>query len=265
MISTTTLFALDGKQALVTGASAGIGEMIAHGLADAGATVYVCSRTPDACRSTVAAIRSRGGDAQALPADISHPDECRALARRVGDLTSRLDVLVNNAGTNWVAPLATYPDNAWHKVLDVNLKAPFTLVQSHLQLLEEAGRQSGPARVINVGSISGLRPSTVESYAYAASKAGLHHLTRMLAHHVASANVTVNAVAPGWFPSRMSRSVLANPESHKQILAACPLGRLGDPEDISGTVQFLASRAGAYVTGQVIAVDGGLSNNPWPS
>jgi NAD(P)-dependent dehydrogenase (short-subunit alcohol dehydrogenase family) len=249
------LFSLEGKTALVTGGSRGIGLMIARGLLDAGARVYLTSRKADACEEAAAALAAHG-EAVALPADVGEPDEVDRLVAELAD-RGDLSILVNNAGTNWAAPIGEYPASAWDKVLRVNLTSAFTLTQACLPLLERGAAPADPARVINVGSIDGLRVPAFETYAYSASKAGLHHLTRVLAQQLAGRNLTVNAVAPGPFESKMMAATL---EAFGDVIRAqCPLGRIGEPDDMAGVAVYLASRAGAYVTGQVIAVDGGLS------
>jgi NAD(P)-dependent dehydrogenase (short-subunit alcohol dehydrogenase family) len=250
------LFSIAGKVALVTGGSSGIGLMIARGLVAHGAKVYVASRKAEVCEE-VAAELSKEGTCLALPANLAGEDECRRLA---GDLASRepaLHVLVNNAGTNWGAPLAEYPDAAWDKVLALNLKAVFHLTRALLPQLEKAASAEDPARVINVGSVDGLKVPLLETYAYSASKAAVHHLTRVLARALAPQKITVNAIAPGPFESRMMAETLRR--FGQAIVEACPLKRVGTPEDMAGVVIYLASRAGAYLTGAVIPVDGGIT------
>ena len=186
------------------------------------------------------------------------------MLRVVDELTERegaLHILVNNAGTAWAAPLATYPDSAWDKVLALNVKAVFNLSRACLPLLEQSATPGNPGRIINLGSIDGFRVPALENYAYSASKAAVHHLTRALAQRMAAQNVTVNSIAPGPFMSRMMATTLE--ELGDQWRANCPLGRLGEPDDMAGIAVYLASRAGAYVTGQIIAVDGGFSTRPW--
>jgi NAD(P)-dependent dehydrogenase (short-subunit alcohol dehydrogenase family) len=249
------LFSIDGKVALVTGGSRGIGLMIARGFVEAGAKTYVSSRKADVCAS-VAAELSKSGTCIALPADLSTEAECRRLADELAKREPALHVLVNNAGANWGAPLAEYPDGAWDKVLALNVKGPFHLTRLCVPLLEKASRPGDPARVINIGSIDGLQAPVLETYAYSASKAALHHMTRVLAHKLAPA-ITVNAVAPGPFESKMMAETLAR--FHDVIVGSCPMGRIGAPEDMAGIAIYLASKAGAYVTGAVIPVDGGIS------
>jgi len=248
------LFSVEGKAVLVTGGSRGIGAMIARGFVEHGARVYVASRKAEACEQ-VAAELSAHGTCVPLPADLSREEGCRALAEAVGEREPALHVLVNNAGANWGAPLEEYPDSAWDKVLALNVKAIFHLTRACLPLLEKAEAPGDPARVINIGSIDGLRPPALETYAYSSSKAAVHHLTRHLAGRLAP-RVTVNAVAPGPFESKMMQATLE--KLHDAIVASCPMGRIGEPEDMAGVALYLASRAGSYVTGAVIPVDGGI-------
>lgn len=250
------LFDIAGKVALVTGGSRGIGAMIARGYVENGVRVYISSRKQDACERMAQEL-SRYGTCIALPADLSTEAECRRLAKEIASREQALHILVNNAGANWGAPLEEYPDSAWDKVLSLNVKAVFHLTRALLPQLEAGARPGDPARVINIGSIDGLRVPLLETYAYSASKAALHHLTRVLAMQLASRNIAVNAVAPGPFESKMMAATLER--FRDAIIAACPLGRIGEPEDMAGIAIYLASRAGAYVTGAVIPVDGGLS------
>ncbi len=250
------LFDLSGKAAVVTGGTRGIGLMIARGLLEAGARVYISSRKADACAAAQAEL-SRHGTVTAIPADLSAEAECARLAGAVGEHEQALNVLVNNAGATWGAPLAEFPAAAWDKVVDLNLKAPFFLTRAFLPLLEAGGTHDDPARVINVGSIDGLHVPSLPTYAYSASKAGLHHMTRVLARELGPRGITVNAVAPGPFESKMMAATLAT--FGDAIAEAAPLGRIGRPDDMAGVAVYLASRAGAYVTGAVIPVDGGIA------
>lgn len=250
------LFDLTGKVALVTGGTRGIGLMIARGLLQAGAAVYVSSRRAAAGEAAVRELERAGGPVVSLPADLSSEAECRRLAETVGEREDRLHILVNNAGTNWGEPLDTFPESAWDKVLDLNLKAPFLLTRALLQRLEAAGTAEDPARVINVGSIDGLGVPLWPTYSYATSKAGVHHLTRVLARELGPRHITVNAIAPGPFESKMMAQTLET--FGEAIVASAPLGRIGRPDDMAGAAVYLASRAGAYVTGAVIPVDGGI-------
>ena len=250
------LFSIEGKVALVTGGSRGIGLMIARGYVEAGARVYVSSRKASACEE-VAAELSKVGTCIAAPADLSREAEAVRLAGEIADREPALHILVNNAGANWGAPLAEYPDAAWDKLLALNVKAVFHLTRALLPQLEAAARPGDPARVVNIGSIDGLHVPALETYAYSTSKAAVHHLTRVLARQLAPRGITVNAVAPGPFESKMMAETLER--FRDAIIGSCPMGRIGEPEDMAGVAIYLASRAGAYVTGAVIPVDGGIA------
>ena len=249
------LFDLTGKVAVVTGGTRGIGLMIARGLLQAGASVYVSSRKPEAGEAAAGEL-SAHGRVVSVPANLASEEECARLAAEVGRAEERVHVLVNNAGATWGAPLEEFPASAWDRALDLNLKAPFYLTRAFLPLLQAAGTADDPARVINIGSIDGLRVPEFPTYSYSASKAGLHQLTRVLARELGPRHITVNAVAPGPFESKMMAATLA--AFGEEIAAAAPLGRIGRPDDMAGVAVFLASRAGAYVTGAVIPVDGGI-------
>jgi NAD(P)-dependent dehydrogenase (short-subunit alcohol dehydrogenase family) len=252
------LFSVKGKTALVTGGSRGIGLMIARGYVEGGAKVYVSSRKKQVCDEVAAELNAIGaGSAVSLPGDISTDEGVKAIAAALAERESKLDILVNNAGTNWGAPLADYSDDAFQKVLATNVKSVFNLTRELLPLLRKAGTKEDPARVINIGSIDGLHVPVLETYAYSASKAAVHHLTRTLARQLASEHITVNAVAPGPFQSKMMKETLER--FGDMIVAQVPRGRIGEPEDMAGIAIFLASRAGAYITGAVIPVDGGMS------
>jgi NAD(P)-dependent dehydrogenase (short-subunit alcohol dehydrogenase family) len=250
------LFSIDGKVALVTGGSRGIGLMIARGFVEAGATVYISSRKAEVCDETAAEL-SKVGTCFSLPADLSTEEECVRLASELASREPALHVLVNNAGANWGAPLEEFPASGWDKVLDLNLKSPFFLTRAVLPLLEKAGTPDDPARVINIGSIDGIQVPVLNTYSYSASKAALHHLTRVLARELGRRNITVNAVAPGPFESKMMAETLRT--FGDSIAASSPLNRIGRPDDMAGVAIYLASRAGSYVTGAVIPVDGGIA------
>ncbi|HEU5470463.1 MAG TPA: SDR family oxidoreductase [Actinophytocola sp.] len=252
------LFGVRGKTVLVTGGTRGIGLMIARGFVEAGATVVISSRKPDACAKAEAELAELGS-CVAHPADLSTEDGLAGLTARLAELTPRLDVLVNNAGAAWGAPLGEFPDSAFDKVLNLNVKAVFSLTQRLLPALRAAASPDDPARVINIGSIDGLVRSWSDNYSYVASKAAVHMLTRKLAATLAPEHITVNAIAPGPFPSKMTAWALDDPDLRAGVIGGVPLGRLGTPEDIAGTAIFLAARAGAYLTGTVIPVDGGIS------
>jgi NAD(P)-dependent dehydrogenase (short-subunit alcohol dehydrogenase family) len=229
--------------------------MIARGFVEAGAKVYISSRKADVCEQ-VAAELSEVGECIALPADLSTEAECRRLAEAVAEREPSLDILVNNAGATWGAPLEDFDEAAWERVLALNVKGVFHLTKFLAPLLEKAGTAEEPARVVNIGSIDGMHVPMLETYSYSASKAAVHQLTRHLARRLAPA-VTVNAIAPGPFESKMMAATLD--AFGDQIAASAPLKRIGRPDDVAGTAIFLSSRAGAYLTGAVIPVDGGIA------
>ena len=249
------LFSIAGKTALVTGGTRGIGRMIAEGFVDAGATVYISSRKADACEE-VAAELSKKGTCIGIPADLSTEVECRRLADEVAERVDKLDILVNNAGATWGTPLADHDEAAFERVLALNVKGLFHLTKFLVPLLEKAGTADEPARVINIGSIDGIGVPQLETYSYSASKAAVHQMTRHLAKRLAP-TITVNAIAPGPFESKMMAATLE--AFGEQIAANAPLKRIGRPDDVAGTAIFLASRAGAYLTGAIIPVDGGIA------
>jgi NAD(P)-dependent dehydrogenase (short-subunit alcohol dehydrogenase family) len=251
------LFDLTGKVAVVTGGTRGIGLMMARGLLQAGAsTVYVSARKPDEGEAAEKEL-GRHGRAVYLQADLSTEAGCLGLAEELGKREDRLHILVNNAGATWGAPLQEFPESAWDKVLNLNLKAPFFLTRALLPMLEEAASDDDPARVVNVGSIDGMHVPPLHTYSYSTSKAAVHHLTRVLAKELGPRGITVNAVAPGPFESKMMAATLAI--ARDEIAHRSPLNRIGRPDDMAGVVVYLSSRAGSYVTGAVIPVDGGIA------
>jgi NAD(P)-dependent dehydrogenase (short-subunit alcohol dehydrogenase family) len=254
---TQSLFDISGKVAVVTGGTRGIGMMIARGLLQAGASVYISSRKADAV-ATAESELAQYGKVVGIPADLARVDECQRLVDEVGRHEDRLHVLVNNAGATWGEPFEEFPESGWDRVVDLNMKTPFFLTQAFLPLLKAAASAEDPARVINVGSIDGLHVNPLPHYPYSASKAGVHHLTRHLARELGPSYITVNAVAPGPFESKMMAFALDDPEMRAAVAASSPLGRIGAPDDMAGVAVYLSSRAGAYVTGAVIPVDGGI-------
>lgn len=251
------LFDLTGRHALVTGGAQGLGRMIAHGLLAAGATVAITSRDADAV-ATAAGELSAIGPCRGYAANLSTPAAVVELAARVGDDLGACHILVNNAGKTWGAPIAEFPDRAWPDVFAVNVQTPFTLVRELLPLLRASASTGDPARIINIGSVAGLKTEGLKAYSYASSKAAIHMLTRDLAGDLARDNITVNALVPGFFPTRMTAHMREGDVVDPALLSHVPLGRLGSPGDIAGAIVFLASRAGAYVTGVLLPVDGGL-------
>ena len=254
-MTASNLFDIAGKTALVTGGSRGIGKMIAQGFVEAGATVYISSRKAEVC-AEVAAELSAYGTCIALPADLSTEAECRRLADELAARVERLDILVNNAGATWGAPLAEFDEAAFERVLALNVKGVFHLTKFCVPLLQAAGTAEEPARVINIGSIDGIQVPALETYSYSASKAAVHQLTRHLAKRL-SPTITVNTIAPGPFESKMMAATLE--AFGEQIARSAPLRRIGRPDDMAGAAIYLSSRAGAYLTGSVIPVDGGIS------
>ncbi|CAO3615088.1 unnamed protein product [Mucor fragilis] len=250
------LFSVKDKVVLVTGGSRGIGEMIATGFVQGGAKVYISSRSAKACDEVAAKLTALGpGQCIALPADLQNVEDIKKLVAELSKRETHLDVLVNNAGATWGASLDTYPDAAFQKVMNLNVTRIFTLTQACLPLLRANATQDIPSRVINIGSINGEAPPGMETYAYSASKAAIHHLTRHLAGRMGREHILVNAIAPGSFPSKMMAATLK--ERGDAIISAVPIGRVGSPEDVAGTCIYLSSRAGQYTVGAVIVVDGG--------
>jgi len=252
------LFDVSGKTALVTGGSRGIGLMIARGLVQAGASVIVSSRKAGDLERAAAELQAVG-QCEALAADVSTPEGAAALAAKVRERFPRLHVLVNNAGATWGAQLEEFPASGWDRTLHTNVQGVFHLTVALLPALRAAADAQDPARVINVGSIDGLRAPELENYSYSASKAAVHMLTRHLAKRLASEHITVNAIAPGPFQSKMTAFMLEDPERRGLVEQRVPLARIGRPDDVAGLTQFLSSRAGSYLTGTVIPLDGGIT------
>ena len=258
------LFSIKGKTALVTGGSRGIGEMIAAGFLANGAKVYIAARKADVCAAPANRLsEAYGGECIALTADLSQLAGVESLTKQLSERESTLDILVNNAGAAWGAPLELFPEVGWDKVMDTNVKGVFLLTQKLLPLLRQAARAASPARVINIGSVDGIKAATFDSFSYGASKAAVHHLTRFMAAHLTKVHILFNAIAPGPFPTWMlSTGVGFGGETENvdwQLVGKHnPSGRVGTAQDIAGLAIFLCSRAGEYVVGQTIACDGGV-------
>ncbi len=254
------LFDVSGKVAIVTGGSRGIGFMIAQGLVENGVRVYITARKADACDA--AALRlSEHGTCVSIPADLSTDEGLASFVEQFTDYEDHLDILVNNAGAAWGAPIGDFPPAGFDKVLNVNVRAPFMLTQALLPQLKAAADPADPARVIMIGSIDGIKVPFGDNYSYSASKAGIHMLARHMAHHLVKDNITVNSIAPGPFESKMMSYMLDDPKRRATVVASTPRGRIGSPEDMAGATLFLASRAGAWLTGIVLPVDGGISTH----
>lgn len=251
-MDTKNLFSLEGRIALVTGGSRNLGKTIAAAYIAQGATVYISSRKVEDCDATAAEL---GPNCHALPQDVSTVEGVRALAEALADKESKLDILVNNAGAAWGAEFEDFPEKGWDKVMDLNLKSPFFLTQALHSLLKAGGANGSPSKVINITSVDGQRLNPWETYSYHASKSGLIFLTKRLAARLVRDNIVVTSIAPGAFASDMNTAARDHGDSvGKQI----PLGRIGNEEDLAGTAIFLASRAGDYVVGDTITVDGGI-------
>ncbi|MEO7429446.1 MAG: SDR family oxidoreductase [Acidimicrobiales bacterium] len=254
-MSTSELFDIAGKRAVVTGGASGIGTMIARGFLEAGASVIIASRK-EASLKEVTDELSELGDCSYVVADLSTEEGCRSLGEAVAARWDSLDILVNNAGATWGAPLAEQDTSSWARVLDVNVEGVFHTTKFLLPLLQAAGSAEEPARVINIGSVDGIQVPSMETYSYSSSKAAVHQLTRHLAKHLAP-SITVNAIAPGPFQSRMMRATLEAAGDH--MAKMMPLKRIGRPEDMAGVAIFLSSKAGSFLTGTIIPVDGGIA------
>jgi NAD(P)-dependent dehydrogenase (short-subunit alcohol dehydrogenase family) len=250
----TSLFSLQDRVALVTGGSRGIGRMIASGFLRHGARVYISARKAEACDAAAAELAALG-TCISIPADVSSLEGARALAAQLVQREPALDILVNNAGAAWGEDFDTFPEKGWDKVVDLNMKSPFFLTQALHEALKN-GAKSRPAKVINIASIDGISVNPWETYSYAASKAGLIHLTKRMALRLAKDNIVVSGIAPGPFASDMNKQARDHAD---EVALRVPVGRIGNEDDMAGAAVFLASRAGDYVVGDTIVVDGGVS------
>src|ERR1700761_226812 len=255
-MAASDLFSLKGRTALVTGGSRGIGEMIAAGFIERGAKVYISSRKAADCDATAERLSAGGGTCISLPQDISTVEGCKALAARIGELEPQLDILVNNAGAAWGADFDEFPESGWDKVMNLNVKTPFFLTKALAGPLRAAASAEKPGKVINIASIDGIFVNPMETYSYAASKSGLIHLTRRMAVRMIKDNINVTAIAPGAFKSDMNKAARDHADDVAQRV---PAKRVGTDEDMAGVAIYLASRAGDYVVGNTITVDGGVA------
>lgn len=256
-----TLFSLNGKTALVTGGATGIGRMAAEALVRAGARVLIASRKGAACEAVAAELDALDapGRAEGFAGDVGSEAGIDALVEEVKNRTERLDILMNNSGVTWGAPLGEFPHKAWARVMNVNVAGLFDLTQKLLPMLIASGSADDPSRVVNVGSVMGEIPLGDGAYSYAASKAAVLHMTKILAKELAGRNVTVNALAPGPFVSNMTAFAIAEAEKRARVAADVPMGRVGRDEDIAGCMLFLCGRGGSYITGAVLPVSGGVN------
>ena len=259
----SALFDLSGKTALVTGGATGIGRMATEGLAAAGARVLIASRKADACEAVAREVNALGlpGKVEGFGGDVATEAGIDALVAEVKSRTDKLNILMNNAGRTWGAPMGEHPYDAWSKLLALNVTGMFHLTQALLPLLKAAATPQDPARVVNVGSVMGDIPKGTATYSYATSKGAVHHMTRVLSNDLAPQGITVNAIAPGPFVSKMTAFALATEKGQDQAAEGVPLGRVGSPEDIAGALQYLCGRGGAYVSGAILPLSGGMQSN----
>jgi len=256
-MSALDLFRLDGRTAIVTGGGRGLGQYMAEALADAGARVVICSRKVEACRQVKESIEQKGGEALALPCDVTCPEDVERVVAAAKETFGGVDIVINNSGATWGAPPEEMPLDKFERVMDVNVKGTFLMSQTAGKEMIASGKGG---RIINIASVAGLiggHPDYMQTVGYNASKGAVINMTRDLAVQWARHGINVNAIAPGWFPTKMSRALLERFE--EKILSHIPLGRFGGPEDLKGVVLFLASPAARYITGQVLVVDGGMT------
>ncbi len=257
---TASIFSLEGKTALVTGGATGIGYMITHALVSAGAKVYIASRKLEACEKAAESFADFPGSCVPYGADLSSEDGVVSLAKFITDNESSLDILVNNSGRSWGAAMSQFPWQAWQDIMTLNVTAPFTLIRELTPLLSASGSANDPSRVINIGSVMGMEPHGFPAYSYSASKAAIHHVTRFLSNELAAKHITVNAIAPGPFPSGMTAFCAEDEKLTSAVVRGVPLGRMGRPEDFAGLILCLCGISGAYMTGAIIPLDGGMNS-----
>lgn len=262
-LTPTALFDLTGKTALVTGGATGIGRMATEGLVAAGARVIICSRKEDACKAVAQEVNALGlpGTVEGFGGDVATEAGITAIVDQVKTRTGHLNILMNNAGRTWGAPLGQHPYDAWEKLLSLNVTGMFHLTQALLPLLMQGATANDPARVVNVGSVMGDIPKGTATYSYAVSKGAVHHMTRVLSNDLAPQNITVNAIAPGPFVSKMTAFALATDEGQEQAAKGVPLGRVGQPSDIAAALQYLCGPGGAYLSGAILPLSGGMQSN----
>ena len=252
-----TLFGLKGKTALITGGAKGLGFMMAEAMVKSGAEVIIASRSQEDCEAAAAEL-SEFGRCVAMSADLSSAEGIDCLVAQINERCSKLNILINNSGRTWGATLDSYPEEQWDKVMELNVKSPFYLMQKLIPLMEAEATESNPSKVINIGSIAGLGSQVLNAYAYAASKAAILHLTKGLASELAPRHIIVNAIAPGYFPSKMTKHIKEDQAVLNAVLKDVPLKRFGKPEELGALAVFLSSSLSDYITGQTIVIDGGL-------
>ena len=257
---TASIFSLEGKTALVTGGATGIGYMITHALVSAGAKVYIASRKFEACEKAAESFSDLPGSCVPFGADLSSEAGVVSLAEFIADNETGLDILINNSGRSWGAAFEQFPWKAWEDIMNLNVTAPFTLIRELTPLLSAASSAEDPSRVINIGSVMGMEPHGFPAYSYSASKAAIHHITRFLSNELARKHITVNAIAPGPFPSGMTAFFAGDEKLTSAVVRGVPLGRMGRPEDLAGLILCLCGVGGAYMTGAIIPLDGGMNS-----
>jgi len=257
---TASIFSLEGKTALVTGGATGIGYMITHALVSAGAKVYIASRKFAACQEAAESLTDLPGSCVPFGADLSAEAGVVSLADFIAASEPALNILVNNSGRSWGAAFDQFPWQAWEDIMTLNVTAPFMLIRELTPLLAASGSAQDPSRVINIGSVMGMEPHGFPAYSYSASKAAIHHITRFLSNELAAKHITVNAIAPGPFPSGMTAFFTQDEKLSAAVTQGVPLGRLGQPQDFAGLILCLSGITGAYITGAIIPLDGGMNS-----